>query len=93
MEAYDQGVDIFGLGAVIFLILEGRPTFERSGDPAERCRALVVGRALRAPESLRFRREMKNEHEIPVSGRSRCAEEVTIIGGGPMQRSFHEDRG
>ena len=69
-EAYAQGVDMFGLGAVTFTVLEGRPPFERSGDPPERRRALTIGRTLRAPESLRFRREVKDGQEVlPVSVR------------------------
>ena len=68
-EAYDQGVDMFGLGAVAFLVLEGRPPFERSGDPAERYRAFAIGRTLRAPESLRFRREVNEAQQLPASVR------------------------
>ena len=55
-EAYDQKVDMLGLGAVGLLVLEGSPPFERSRDPAERKRVLAVGRTLRAPNSLWFRR-------------------------------------
>ena len=55
---------MFGFGAVAFLVLEGRPPFGRSGDPAVRCRAFAIGRTLRAPESLRFRRVVKEAQQL-----------------------------
>ena len=71
-ETYDQGVDMFGFGACAFLVLEGRPPFERSRDPAERRRAKAIRRTLRAPGSLRFRRQVRGaarDVEVPVSVR------------------------